>query len=248
MSPLRRAGCIPVFLFLCSVSLRALPSLPSSVGDWLATAAAAPYAPIAAELEAMASAARSSGIPEIVLVERLQEGALKNIRPAPMAQALRLDLWRFGALRDLLARFDCLPADPASLASLLRQGAILLRAGYADSELGAILAAAGGKDGASEGKEGPEARGTMALRAASVALDAGGRFGLSGEARLALGKALAASGLSARRFDEVLSLLARARGLGLSGDAAVAILARGLERGATLDALERDISRRATKP
>ncbi|HUX39487.1 MAG TPA: hypothetical protein VMV44_16430 [Rectinemataceae bacterium] len=254
MSSLRRAGSIPALLILCSASLQALPNLPSSIAEWLGSPAAAAYAPIAAELEAMASTARSSGIPEIVLVERLQEGALKNIRPALLGPALRLDLGRFTAMRELLAHFDCLPGDTTSLASLLRQGAILMRAGYTDTELETILAAtgsqaAGGGQAATGGyASDPEARGPRALRAAAVALDASGRFGLSVQSRLALGRALAASELSAKRFAELLSLLAKARGLGLSSDGAIAIIIQGLERGASLDALERDISRRTIKP
>ena len=235
----------PILLLICFIApLSIAAETKGRVSDWLKTPQATPYASIASELLESARRADDAGIPQILLVERLDEGALKAVPPPLLARAIGLDLERFNAVAKLLATLRNPPRAEDSPA-LLRQGAILLRAGYGEDELAAIFEAA---------RAPGEARGDLggqiaarALRAAAVALDASLRFGLGPDTREALGAALASSALPSPRLDAILSLLAKAKGMRIQPEAAATILIENLKKGASLETLEREITRRAVR-
>jgi len=244
---MNRARALLIAAMLCLGLASATAEVKASIAEWLATPIAAPYSSIGAELLDLGARARSLGVPERLLVERLDEGALKRVPPQQLAMVIAQDVGRFATILTMIVPDGARPGDHAALSSLLRQGAIMLRAGFQDSELASIFAKA-----RSEAAGRNKTRSSMdiaarALNAAAVSLDASIRFGLSPASRLSLGEALAASILPELRFEAVLSMLTRARGLGLQPDATVAILANGLEKGASIDALDREISRRAAR-
>ncbi|MDA8409811.1 MAG: hypothetical protein M0001_05395 [Treponema sp.] len=235
---------IPAMLCICLAPLVAEGK--GSVVEWLATPIAAPYAAIGPELLDQASLARSLGIPERLLVERLDEGALKRVPAHLLAAAIQQDVPRFASVLAIIAPGDSTLRDHSGLSALLRQGAILLRAGYRDTELRMIFSKATAGAAARGRQLSSVESAARAFNAAAVALDASIRFSLSPASRQGLAEALAISALPDLRFDAVLSLFIRARGLGLQADPAAAILMNGLGKGASIDALDREITRRAS--
>lgn len=217
---------------------------PATVAAWLAAPIGTSYATARDGLLAAAETARARGIPESLLVERLDEGALKRIEPSRLAAAIGQDLERFSSVLGLLDARGEVPGELTPKIALLRQGAILLRAGYGVTALGACMDGALARGAADPGPGGPAAR---ALRAASVALDASLRFGLDGIRRDALGAALASSVLATDRLDAILSLFTKARGLGLAPDRASDLLVAGLVKGSSLEALDRELARRSLR-
>ncbi len=246
MNPARLHALL-IAAILCLGLASAAAEVKASVAEWLATPIAASYGGIGPELLDLGARARSLGVPERLLVERLDEGALKRVPPPQLAMVIGQDIGRFATVLALIVPNGALSEDHAALSSLLRQGAILLRAGFQDSELASIIAKARSGAGGRNKTRPTTDLAARAFNAAAVSLDASIRFGLSPASRLSLGEAMAASILPELRFDAVLSLLTRARGLGLQPDATVAILANELEKGASIDALDREVSRRAAR-
>lgn len=215
---------------------------PETVAAWLAAPLGRTYAGVGPGLLETAAAARARGIPEALLVERIDEGARKGSPPERLAAAIAQDLRRYVSLLGLLERRGQRPAEEGALRALLGQGSILLRAGYSLEGLEAALAAGARR------AEGPPGLGaSRGFRAAAVALDAALRFGLQASKREALGAALAGSALPDEGLDSLLSLFARARGLGLSAERSADILTEELSKGSTLEGLERELARRGLR-
>jgi hypothetical protein len=232
-APLRLGGRLSAWLLLLALGpiLSAAPSPgPGSVGDWLAGPGAA-YASIEAELGSSAGILESAGLPLVLLLERLEEGAAKRVPPAELARAADRDTRAFASAAAAFGRSGYrLESDPTPL----REAARALRSGLEPAWLDTIPAYFKAK-----GKPALDAARALTLAAALARPPLEGDMA---ESILDLASALAGSRLGSERYASLLSVYKRFQAGG--GPRVLGLMGAALRQGRGLQDIERELERR----
>ncbi len=203
------------------------------VGAWFDQASHQGYAEAQSQVEKAADQAAQAGVPEDLLVERLDEGAAKQVAAPVLERALQEDAARLAALAGLFDRtLPKLTQDERTDA--LREGGIAMRAGM---DIATIERAIGWTV-----DTGQEPRRVMAALAAVASLQR--PLDLGPDDELSMARALARSREAPPRYGSFVSLLASARARGLDSRSLVATTIAVLSRAGTFLAVQQELDRK----
>ena len=191
-----------------------LPATSQEVAAWFAKQGSkTAYAVISNDVLALATALKAEGLPETLLIARIEEAARKKIAPATLRATLAEDTRQYLEVADILRDRKLLPKDTRKMASLLEQVSVLLRAGIDEANLEKILDAA---LAAADPKAKAETALDRTIAALSVVLSGRAANKLTEEESLLLGLTLVESPLSDKQFNATLGTLKSALAKGSS--------------------------------
>jgi hypothetical protein len=202
------------------------------VGAWFDDASHGQYASAEPRVEQAAGDAARAGVPEGLLIERLDEGAAKQVAAPVLERALQEDAARLATIAALVdGAFPRLAAGERTDA--LREGAIALRAGMTADTVGRAIEWTAGS--------GQEPGRTMAALATVASL--GRAVELDDSKQLALVQALVRSREPPSRYGSFVSLLSAARARGLDSGAVVSKTLAALSARGTFLAVQQELER-----
>jgi hypothetical protein len=191
-----------------------LPVTSQEVAAWFAKQGSkTAYAVISKDVLALAAALKADGLPETLLIARIEEAARKKIAPAILRTTLAEDTRQYLDVADILRDRTLLPKDARKMASLIEQVSVLLRAGIDEANLEKILDAA---LAAADPKAKAETALDRTIAALSIVLSGRAANKLTEEESLLLGLALVESPLSDKQFSAALGALKSALAKGTS--------------------------------
>lgn len=194
--------------------ISAIPATSQEVAAWFARQGSkTAYAAISKDILALAAALNADGLPETLLIARIEEAARKKIAPATLRATLAEDTRQYLEVADILRDRKLLPQDSRKMASVIEQVSVLLRAGIDETNLEKMLDAA-------LAVADPKAKADTALdrtiAALSVVLSGRAANKLTEEESLLLGLALVESPLSDKQFNAALGTIRSALAKGSS--------------------------------
>ncbi len=143
-----RRSPVNAFILIFFLTAASLPLVAGELDQWFTIdPRSSAYMPIRADLANLADTLLREGIPESLLIERLDEGSAKRIAPSRLLEALRLDVENLRYLGALYQRrYPLLAADAQAKKESLVIGSLILRSGISrdDIERSLPLSEAGG--------------------------------------------------------------------------------------------------------
>jgi hypothetical protein len=200
MSP--KATLLAILVFF---HISVLPVTSQEVAAWFAKQGSkTAYAAISKDVLALAAALKADGLPETLLIARIEEAARKKIAPTTLRATLAEDTRQYLNVADILRDRTLLPKDTRKMASLIEQVSVLLRAGIDEANLEKILDAA---LAAADPKAKAETALDRTIAALSIVLSGRAANKLTEEESLLLGLTLVESPLSDKQFNAALGTL-----------------------------------------
>ncbi len=171
------------------------------------------YAAISKDVLALAAALKADGLPESLLITRIEEAARKKIAPATLRATLAEDTRQYLEVADILRDRKLLPQDSRRMASVIEQVSVLLRAGIDEANLEKMLDAA---LAVADPKAKAETALDRTIAALSIVLAGQAANKLTEDESLLLGLTLVESPLSDKQFNAALGTLKNALAKGSS--------------------------------
>jgi len=204
------------------------------LGAWYGSdARASSYSTARGELSAIFQEARQQSVPGRLLLDRLREGAAKNVPPSVLTNGLRVELGRLERAHLII--------DKARLSGSFLSGAqevtlkevcIFLRAGLPDKLIGELLAAGASVRGGRE----------SALAACGAIMDLRAVAPVADADSLQIGRLLMISGMEPSGYGSLALVYDRGRSRGLSHDRLVReVIINTLTAGGGLSAMNQKI-------
>lgn len=227
MSTLARrcAGVRPCLLLLAAITFQTQTAQADTVGAtelarWLATGTAAQrYGVVRESLSAIIASADLEGLPSLVLVERLKEGAAKGAPPPSLVAAGQADLDRLRSAGSLLRGAGAVSlADPERVFRAISLG---LRAGLSEATFASLLGDSGGTPRMLD----------RSLAACETLLGLTGLTDLSQEELVRLGRALIAGKVPEAAWGSIVAVFAKGRAGKLDDGEILSLVTGVLERG-----------------
>jgi hypothetical protein len=194
------------------------PAAAQEVAAWLGQARSkAAYAAISSEILEIAARLEEGGVPETILIPRLQEAASKKATPERLRASLAEDARQFLQAALVLQTAKADPADPKKLSATLEQLVLLLRGGISADMMNSIVGSAIAR------AQGDRNTGvSRSIAAMSVVMKARKTYSFNDGEALRFGLALVGSRLSDRDLSSALALLKDSRAAGVAIDLALA--------------------------
>ncbi len=223
-------------IFLCPLIISAQTEEALSV--WFQTQQQAKrYEGIKDELGAMLSQAGKAGIPITLLIEKMNQGASKQVLPESLLKAMDEELARLISARNLIEESGIMTKNHQEYQQTLKFLSVSFRSGLEYATLNTLFAIAAA--------EKRPLKDTLAL--CSVLIKIASIQRLKQDDYLLLGKALVTSRFPESAYDSIASFFLKANASGIKGSDTILFMAGVIEKGGGLIQMEQELARRTRK-
>lgn len=240
-----------VILFSCIATLTAQSgSGEREFSRWLsADSRAARYRTVEDDLARVFKESERTGVPPELLLEKLKEGAAKNVPASRIVPALEAELERLAFAKELSDRLGLYRTEPDKRAGLFRTVSIFLLSGFSPSLVDEVFSAAFER-ASIENRDRTSAQDSAVERADEALhtlLQIGLIYRFSDDELVGLGRAVIASGIPVSGYRSLASVFLKANSYRMSGAETIGLVTEILSNRGGLLQIEQELQRRSRR-